>query len=157
MTANRLYFMQHGLAMDKTENPDRPLTEDGFKQTRNVAKQLLLSGIAISTIFHSGKLRAQQTAEIIAATLNIKSLSAADYLSPNDETALVIQQLNADRALYVGHLPQLEKLVSVLVTGNEEADIIQFQNSSVICLQKGHDLYRILWYLTPQLSTFHHP
>ena len=152
MTANKLYFVQHGLAVNKTENPDRPLSAAGIKQTQNIAKQLLSSNIVIANVFHSGKLRAQQTAEIIASILNIETVSATDYLSPNDDVALIKQHLNVDKTLYVGHLPHLEKLVSSLVTEKESPNIIKFQNSAIVCLEKNNSLYHILWYLTPQLT-----
>ena len=152
MTANNLYFAQHGLAVNKTDNPERPLSEDGIKQTQNVAKQLLSSNTAISSIFHSGKLRAIQTAEIIASVLNIQTVAATDYLSPNDDITLIKQHLNVDKALYVGHLPHLEKLISALVTGKENPDIIKFQNSAIVCLEENGSLYHVLWYLIPQLT-----
>jgi len=152
MTANKLYFVQHGLATSKIDNPERPLSEDGIKQSQNIAKQLLTANTPISSIFHSGKLRAQQTAEIIASILNIKTVTAIDYLSPNDDTALIKRHLNVDKALYVGHLPHLEKLISDLITGKENPEIIKFQNSAIVCLEKNDSLYHILWYLTPQLT-----
>ena len=151
MTANRLYFVQHGLAVSKADNPGRPLSAEGIKQTENIARQLLRSDVSISSIFHSGKLRAQQTGGIFADVLNVSSIGAADHLSPNDDTGLIKSELNIDQAMYVGHLPHLEKLVSDLVTGHESPAIIKFQNSAVICLQPQDDLYRIAWYLTPDL------
>ena len=152
MTANKLYFVQHGLAVSKIDDPERPLSEGGIKQTKSIAKHLLSSNISISSIFHSGKLRAQQTAEIIASVLNIKTVTATDHLSPNDDVALIKQHLNVDKTLYVGHLPHLEKLVSNLVTGQESHDVIKFQNSAIVCLEKNNRLYHIQWYLTPQIT-----
>ena len=152
MTANKLYFMQHGLAVSKTDNPERPLSEDGTNQTRSIAKQLLSSNVPISSIVHSGKLRAQQTAGIIADALSVNTVSVADCLSPNDDVALIKQELNVDNALYVGHLPHLEKLISSLITGKEETEIVKFQNSAIIRLERNDSLYHILWYLTPLLS-----
>jgi phosphohistidine phosphatase len=152
MTAHRLYFVQHGIAVSKTDNPERPLSDDGIKQTRAIAKKLHSSNIPVSSIFHSGKLRAQQTAEIIASILNVKNAEAIEHLSPNDTVALTRQHLNVDQALYVGHLPHLEKLTSSLITGREKPEIIKFQNSAVVCLEKQNSLYHIRWYLIPQLA-----
>jgi phosphohistidine phosphatase len=155
MAAERLYFVQHGLAENKLDNPDRPLTEEGFNQTRNNARQLLALKAPVSHIFHSGKLRAQQTAEVIASVLNVNKIDAIDHLSPNDDPALITQELNETAALYVGHLPHLEKLVSMLITGKEAPAILEFQNSAVVCLNKNEDVYKILWYITPQPATTH--
>ena len=155
MAANRIYFAQHGLALSKDENPDRPLSEAGIDQTEAVAKQLQRSAIPVTQIFHSGKLRALQTAQIFAAELDTSTVSAIDHLSPNDDASLLAQDLQADdrttSALYIGHLPHLEKLVSLLVTGRENPDIIHFQNSAVVCLEKDETTYRLRWYLTPDV------
>lgn len=151
MTANRVYFAQHGLAADKTENPQRPLTEAGIKQTLSVAKQLHTSEAPVSQVFHSGKLRASQTADIFASTLNITPSSVLENLSPNDDVSVLAKNLAIENALYIGHLPHLEKLVSYLVTGNKDQNIIKFQNSAIICLEKNNDQYHIRWYLTPDL------
>ena len=152
MTINRLYFAQHGLAVDKSENPERPLSETGVKQTEAIAKYLSsIAGIAVNHIFHSGKLRSSQTAEIFAGTIKPSSTSVVDGLSPNDDVTLLAQNLNFNHALYVGHLPHLEKLLTYLVTGNENGSIIKFQNSAVACLEKNDSHYQLGWYITPEL------
>jgi phosphohistidine phosphatase len=153
MPASRLYFAQHGLAVSKSENPDRPLSETGIKQSQAIATHIRSSDIPVSQIFHSGKLRALQTAEIFASTLSVNALSASDHLSPDADVKRITQTLNTNNALYIGHLPHLDKLVSYLVTDNEEPCIIKFQNSAVICLEKNNDLYHVQWYLTPELIT----
>ena len=151
MTANRLYFAQHGLALDKTVNPDRPLSKAGIEQSSAIARQIHASDITVSQIFHSGKLRAQQTAEIFAEHLSVTSVTAIDKLSPNDDVRHITQNLQTSDALYIGHLPHLEKLLSYLVTGNANTDIIKFQNSAVVCLEKSENHYQLKWYLTPEL------
>ncbi len=151
MTINRLYFAQHGLALDKLANPDRPLSKAGIEQSSAVARQIQTSDITVSQIFHSGKLRARQTAEIFAEYLSVTSVTAIDKLSPNDDVRQTSQNLQTSDALYVGHLPHLEKLVAYLVTGNENDRIIKFQNSAVVCLEKSENNYQLRWYLTPEL------
>ena len=101
MTINRLYFAQHGLAVDKSENPQRPLSETGIKQTEAIAKHLGIAGIAVNHIFHSGKLRAAQTAEIFAETIKLCSTSAIEGLSPNDDVILLAQNLNINTMHFI--------------------------------------------------------
>ncbi len=151
MSASRLYFAQHGIALSKTEDPERPLSDAGIEQTRSVAQQLHDAGISISQIFHSGKLRAEQTARIFASMLEPSTISAIDYLSPNDDITLLAENLTSDNALYIGHLPHLEKLVSHLLTGKKDQNIVKFQNSAIICLELHNSQYHIHWYLTPDL------
>lgn len=149
--ANRIYFAQHGLAVSKEEDPDRPLSTAGIQQTTGIAEHLSISNIPIANIYHSGKLRAQQTAEIYAAALNVSSLSTSDHLSPDDDIERLVEKLDINQALYVGHLPHLEKLTSYLVSGQETPSVLTFKNSAVVCLEKNNDLYAIEWYLTPEL------
>ncbi len=151
MPTNRVYFAQHGLAVDKAEDSQRPLSKAGIEQTLSIAKQLHAAKTPVSQICHSGKLRAVQTADILATTLKITSTSAHDYLSPNDSVSLFTKKLVVENALYIGHLPHLEKLVSYLLTGNENQSIIKFQNSAIICLEKKAEQSHIRWYLTPEL------
>lgn len=151
-TITALYLMQHGLAVDKKENSKRPLSKQGIEQTEAIATQMYNAEIKISAIFHSGKLRALQTAEIIANTLGIDFISATDNLSPNDDTSLIVNSLTTDQALYVGHLPHMEKLASHLVIGDSKQKVVQFQNSAVACLIKHESNYLIRWYLTPAIT-----
>lgn len=149
--AHRVYFSQHGLAVDKADDAERPLSQAGIQQTKAIAKILHDSKTPIASIFHSGKLRAAQTAGIFASEINISTTSETEGLSPKDDVTLLTQKLNINHALYVGHLPHLENLVSYLVTGSKKANIIHFQNSAIVCLEKNKPAYDIRWYLTPEL------
>ena len=60
----RIYLVQHGEAKKENEDPLRPLTEEGIKNAEKVASYLAKLNLKIKKIFHSGKLRAKQTAEI---------------------------------------------------------------------------------------------
>ena len=151
--AYKIYFAQHGLAVDKAKDPERPLSLSGEQQTKAVANILLDSATPVTRIFHSGKLRAAQTAEIFSDILKVPSISAIKGMSPNDDVTLLAQQLNVEHALYIGHLPHLEKLASYLLTGNENANIIKFQNSGILCLEKDSLQYHIKWLLTPELTS----
>jgi len=148
---HRIYFAQHGLAVDKKDDPERPLSQAGVQQSKRIANHLRGKETSITSVFHSGKLRAAQTAEIFANAMNISSTSAIDGLSPNDDVELLAQNLNVNNALYIGHLPHLEKLVSHLITGNINQNIIKFQNSAIACLEKGDDHYYLKWHLTAEL------
>jgi phosphohistidine phosphatase len=153
MTARRIYLAQHGLALDKKIDPERPLSEQGIAQTRTVAEQLQQANINVTRIFHSGKLRARQTAEIFASVLAVDVLASTAGFSPNDDVKQTVSRLTFDDALYIGHLPHLDKLVSLLVSGDEASDVLMFQNSAVVCLEKdtSKDNYSIRWYLSDNL------
>ena len=150
MSTQRIYFAQHGLAVNKIDNPDCPLTAEGLRQTQAVAEQLKNSSISVSKIFHSGKLRAQQTADIFANTLLTLPVTSLDHISPNDDINKLINNLHFNNALYISHLPYLDKLISFLVTGDENIKIIEFKNSGVVCLEKNNEACFINWYITPE-------
>ncbi len=155
MAASRIYFAQHGLAVDKAENPERPLSQEGIQQSTSVARTLNRtlqdSETVITHVYHSGKLRAAQTADIFASSMGMTSTSAINGLAPNNDVSRFVANMDLNHALYIGHLPHLGKLVSFLVTGNENSGIIQFQNSAVVCLEKAEDHFQLRWYLTPDI------
>src|SRR4030095_5733257 len=81
----KLYLVQHGDAMPGETDIARPLSEKGKRDVRRLGDFLARNGIPISRITHSGKLRAQQTAEAIASRLRTSvSVEAQDGLNPND-------------------------------------------------------------------------
>jgi phosphohistidine phosphatase len=67
---------------------------------------------------------------------------------------MLAQKININHALYVGHLPHLEKLATYLVTGNENDNIIKFQNSAVLCLEKSDSHFQLRRHLTPELTGY---
>jgi len=152
MTNQKVYFMQHGIAVDKAKDPERPLSETGIQQTKKMAEALYNAKVPITSIFHSGKLRSLQTARIIAETIDLvtENLKQHSHLSPNDDIQLLLPQLQHN-ALYVGHLPHLDKLCNYLLTGNNDTGMILFRNSAVICLALCEDMCQLNWYLTPEI------
>ena len=65
----QLYLVQHGAAKSEAEDPQRSLTAEGTKTIEGMAKYLSSLKLHVCRIEHSGKDRARQTAEIIAAHL----------------------------------------------------------------------------------------
>jgi len=66
----QLYLVQHGASKSETEDPQRGLTEEGRRVVEHLAHHLAAVGVAVERIEHSEKLRARQTAEILAAALH---------------------------------------------------------------------------------------
>ena len=88
-----LYLVQHGEATPKEVDPARPLTERGQVEVRRVAHAAHVAGVTVSTIYHSGKLRAQQTAEILAKELHVaEAPSSLEGLSNISLTPQLIMQ-----------------------------------------------------------------
>jgi phosphohistidine phosphatase SixA len=62
----RLYLVQHGDAVPERLDPERPLSASGRREVQAVARLLADTGVRAAHVVHSGKLRAQQTAELLA-------------------------------------------------------------------------------------------
>ena len=150
----RLYLIQHGQAKPEAEDPQRALTLDGEEETKKVAGLAKKMGLNPSQIYHSGKLRAEQTAAIIGEALD-KSLESAKGLAPLDDVQPWVDKINQSEKelMLVGHLPYLEKLASYLITGDEKISPVLFRNGAIICLeQKENKKWAVRWVLTPEMA-----
>ena len=66
----RLYLVQHGTAVPKDKDPERPLSKDGQTDVSRVASFLGRSGVHVARVLHSGKLRAQETALLLSEVVS---------------------------------------------------------------------------------------
>ena len=64
----RIYLVQHGASKSEAEDPERSLTDEGRQTVEKMADYLTSAGASVDRIKHSGKLRARQTAGILAAS-----------------------------------------------------------------------------------------
>jgi phosphohistidine phosphatase len=152
----RVYLVQHGVARPKEEDPDRPLTDDGRREVEQVSQAAGSLGIEVSTIFHSGKARAQQTAEIFANHLNPdEGCVAVSGIGPTDdpETARLLVAQSKQPVMLVGHLPHLGRLASLLITGDPARAVLAFHNAGLVCLASTEGRWTVDWVLTPQIAS----
>ncbi len=149
-----LYLVQHGEAKSEAEDPARPLTERGREEVRRVARAAARAGVRVARIAHSGKLRARETADLLAAELRpATGVAELAGLAPLDDPATAqgaVAQLTRP-ALLVGHLPHLGRLASLLVVGDAEREIVAFRMAAIVCLASAEDRWRVQWILTPDL------
>ena len=148
----RVYLMQHGTAMTKEQNPDRPLTEAGQQDVENVASFLAQTGIQVEQIQHSGKMRAKETAQIIGDHFRVQAV-AITGLGPTDDVRPLAESLQTERhtVMLVGHLPFMSHLAGYLLTGSPGQNIVQFQQGGVLCLEKEEDFWVVHWMIVPEL------
>lgn len=151
----KLYLVQHGEATAKDIDPQRPLTERGKADVGRVAAALAQAGVGVGRVVHSGKTRAQQTAEILAGEIapGIEA-GVSDRINPlDDPSALDLTAVTeGDDTMLVGHLPYMARLVSYLVTGDSENALLGYQPGSVVCLESNEDgSWQINWMLRPEL------
>ena len=130
----RLYLVQHGDALSKDLDSECPLSAKGRRYVTRLGEELARSTLTVERILHSGKLRAEETAEVIHAALGERqSLESLAGLGPNDSVKALMQIVENWRedAVVVGHLPSMSKLVGALVAGNEEACVVAFEPGSM--------------------------
>jgi len=153
----KLYFIQHGEAKPEVEDPERSLTPRGEKEVMIVSKTASNLHILPKKVYHSGKLRAKQTSEIIANALKIPDLNvqAVQGLNPNDNIRPWVERISKEKEdlMLIGHLPFLEKLTSSLLCGDENARLVLFRYGAIVCLdQKENKGWAVRWILTPEMA-----
>ena len=149
-----LYLVQHGRSLPKEIDPDQGLSPEGIADTEHTARLSKDLGLKIDGILQSGKTRARQTAEIMAATLAPPDgIKEASGLNPLDDVAPWSSLKPSSNLMLVGHLPFMERLTALLVTGSQEKPVIAFQNSGIVCLNRGEFSMNwvIRWALVPRL------
>jgi phosphohistidine phosphatase len=152
-----LYLVQHGDAEKEEEDPSRPLTPRGKEDVARTASSLAGIETVAPRILHSGKLRAEQTAEIIASSLKPSSrrgLSGTDGLAPLDDPGTWEDRLKymTEDIMLVGHLPHLGRLSSLLLCGDKERDAVAFRMGCVVCFGRAEKgLWSLQWMITPDL------
>ncbi len=151
----KLYLIQHGEATSEQVDPLRPLTEKGQENVRKIASFLKEAKVRPALIYHSEKLRAKQTAEIIASTMALKELiRERKGLLPQEAINDIAQEIwqSVQDLMIVGHLPFLSKLAAFLLIGKEDENLIAFQQGGVVCLKKGEDqIWRVAWMVVPEI------
>jgi phosphohistidine phosphatase len=112
-----IYLVQHGEALPKEQDPERSLSETGRAETRRIAEVAAGYNVRVNKIEHSGKKRAQQTAEIVGELLKPEQgVTQRDGLAPKDDVQAITGSLVAgSNLMLVGHLPFVERLVGQLV------------------------------------------
>lgn len=122
MSKANLFLVRHGRPLDKERDPRRGLAPEGRDQAHKIGRWLAEQlGSNTLAIYHSGKDRARQTAEIIAGEIAGKvaevTVEVRDGLNPKDDVLPIVEWLaNSDRPIMiVGHLPFLAYLLQQLV------------------------------------------
>ena len=164
-----IYLLRHGIAAELGEggilkDADRPLTLEGRAKLNQAALGMKAAGMKFNVIFTSPLLRTRQTAEVVAEALDLQHrIKVLHALAPgqqfaqgeggNAEIFLELGAYQFDRALLVGHMPDLSELASYLIGGYRNLNI-EFKKGTMCCLEvsslppRGPGL--LCWMLTPK-------
>jgi phosphohistidine phosphatase len=133
-----LYILRHAIAGDgeSFDGPDseRPLTKEGAKKMKRIAKELEKLDLQFDLILSSPFVRAKETAEIMADEFHSENpLKFSSHLKVGGDPSALVHEVNTrykqfNRILLVGHEPYLSGLISMLVSG---------KNDLLITMKKG--------------------
>ena len=152
-----IYLVQHGESKPEEIDPERRLAEDGRRAVQRVADFLRMSGgLEVDTIWHSGKPRAQETAELLGPATHAGegAIMQHDGLAPKDAVEPIQRELEQESSnvMIVGHLPFLGRLAALLLTGNADNEVVAFQLSCVVNLNRDDaGRWKLEWMIVPKL------
>jgi phosphohistidine phosphatase len=121
----RVVLVHHAEAVGPEVDPLRPLSGAGRQRAAMLASRLKHERFAPLAIWHSGKVRARQTAEaFLIACAPFAEFKMIRGLLPDDPAEWLREELAAEErdVLLVGHIPNIMRLAALL---REDADLPQ--------------------------------
>jgi phosphohistidine phosphatase len=156
----QLYVLRHGIAVPHGEpgmaDDDRPLTPEGERRVRQVARGLRRMDLALDRIVTSPLPRALKTAQIVAEVLKVpEKLETADALRADRDATSVrewLQRREESSLMIVGHNPTLSDLVGLLMAGRTGAVTLELHKAGIAALTAtGGPGMRLEWLARPRL------
>jgi phosphohistidine phosphatase len=143
-----LYLVHHGDAVEPDIDPMRPLSRHGVADTARLAEAAARQGARPDVVWHSGKLRARQTAELYWRACNpLAAFAAMRGLQPGDPPAWVRDRLAGETRsiMLVGHRPHLPALLNLLRGDGHVPDA--FPLHGCVALEPDGDGWKEIWRL----------
>ena len=147
-----ILLVHHGDAVGPAVEASRPLSGRGLGEVARLADEAAALGVKPDVIWHSGKLRARQTAEAFWHACNpLAPFSATRGLLPDDPPIWMRDQLAGETrtVVVVGHMPHMPRLLRLLVTGDADAVTVNFPQHGCVALDADGELWKELWRLQP--------
>lgn len=131
-----LYLIRHAIAHDAEPGQSddaRPLSEEGIQKFSEVVRGLKRLGVRLDRLYHSPKLRAVQTAELLVPLLNGET-EVTPHLAAEPSLEL-LQTLQGSSVALVGHEPWMSDLCAWLLTGRRGGGPFPFKKGGVAQLE----------------------
>lgn len=141
-----LYLVHHGDAVGPDVDPQRPLSAVGRAGVDRAAMHASQRGARPAVVWHSGKLRAKQTAEAFWRACNaLAELSATRDLQPADPPEWIRDRLRAELrdVLIAGHFPHLPRLLTLML--GEAAPPFPLHGVVALTTSDDGESWRELW------------
>ncbi|NJK36956.1 MAG: phosphohistidine phosphatase SixA [Oscillatoriales cyanobacterium RM2_1_1] len=128
-----LYLIRHGIAAARElheTDEERPLTKEGDRKTRKIAKSLLDLELQFDLILTSPLLRARQTAEILQITGLSSQIEECAALAPDGNIAAWLDWYSnwsptaCNSLALVGHQPDLGHWAEILIWGESRGVLV---------------------------------
>jgi phosphohistidine phosphatase len=132
-----IYLVHHADAVGPDVDPQRPLSDVGRAHAARLATDASARGVKPAVIWHSGKLRARQTAENFLRACNpLADFAAIRGLQPDDPPEWIRDSVTSENrdVMLVGHMPNLPRVLTLLVAGRE-ASILDFPQHGLVALE----------------------
>ncbi|MBW7997018.1 MAG: phosphohistidine phosphatase SixA [Candidatus Glassbacteria bacterium] len=149
----KVYLVRHGRAVSPQADAAKPLSDEGRSEIEHVARTLKNMNISVSAVYHSGKLRAEESAMILAAALEAGSAKQTSGLAPNDEPEESLGLIEASEGdiMLVAHLPLLDRLLRVLVNPEKDEGLPEFGAGTMVAVEQVGDSWQIFRALGPHM------
>jgi phosphohistidine phosphatase len=144
-----LFLIYHADAVDGLVDPQRPLSAAGREHAESLATRARDLGVKPVVIWHSGKLRARQTAEPFWRLCNpLAEFVAARGLQPDDPPAWIKDVVDHDNReiMLVGHMPHMARLFNALI-GSSPDVALAFPAHGLVALEQVSDVWIERWRL----------
>ena len=146
----RLVLVHHGDAVGPEIDPRRPLSPWGREAVERLAAEAASRGAKPAVVWHSGKLRAKETAEAFWRACNpFAEFSATRDLQPGDPPDWMRDRLRGESRdiLIAGHYPHLPGLLTLLLGAATGA---AFPQHGAVALETDDDgeTWREVWRLS---------
>jgi phosphohistidine phosphatase len=149
--AQFVFLVHHAEALPADVDHRRPLSSRGQQQAARVAEEAAHKGAKPALIWHSGKLRARQTAEAWLRIVNpFAGFAAVRGLQPDDdaETIAIALCAEAQDIAVASHLPLLPALLHRLVTGKHDRMSAEFPLNGCVALVRTDHIFEERWRIT---------
>jgi phosphohistidine phosphatase len=150
-----LLLVHHGDAVGPDVDPMRPLSSAGLSASTALAEAAAARGVRPDVIWHSGKVRAKQTAQLFWRACNpLAAFEAVHGLQPGDPPRWMRDRLLAETRsiLVVGHMPHLPGLLSLLRGERGDSAALDFPAHGCVALEAEGEVWREIWRLANVLS-----
>lgn len=151
----KLYLVRHGTSNPADIDPAKGLSDIGKKEIATLAALVRHLNIKVASIFHSGKARAEQTADIVGVALeSANGISPKSGLAPNDPVQDIAAEITSagEAIMLVGHLPFMAKLSSFLLAGNADKISLDFKAGGMAFLEYQDDRWILRWLINPEIN-----